>query len=585
MAEGAKHQKEREHWNTRLGVILAVAGSAIGLGNFLRFPGLAAQYGGGAFMIAYFCAFLFLGLPICWVEWTMGRRAGRHGLHGAPFMLVALTKKPAFRFIGILMMLVPIAIYIYYINIEGWCLGYAVNCALGNVSFAAPSDAGGFFANFVGLSGDGSALTAGLAKSGIYLALSIYVNFLLLYKGISGGIEKFCLWATPALFVIALIVLARVLTLGTPDPAHPHNNVSNGLGFMWNPDKVVVETRIPGTADGWKAEREIVGAAAIAETREALAHDPDRRVTTIGMMRQLENPEMWMRAAAQIFFTLSVGFCLILTYSSYLRRSDDVVLSSMAASSANEFAEVGLGGMLTIPAGVAFLGVAGVAGTGTFGLGFNVLPMVFSKMPGGAFFGCLFFVLLFLAALTSSISMLQPVLAYIEETMTVTRRQSVALLGTLTTLGALFVAYFSDGLKAMDTLDFWFGTFLIFLMAAIQVVTFSWVTGVDTILREMKYGATFLPPRFFRFVILWISPFFMLTVGGIWAWYDLFNFDGGEPSAYVRDLFIKPNNVAVMSVVFMVLTGVFLTMLLKPREVFVRLAHKAAEVEREEEAQ
>jgi len=583
MAEGAKHQKEREHWNTRLGVILAVAGSAIGLGNFLRFPGLAAQYGGGAFMIAYFCAFLFLGLPICWVEWSMGRRAGRHGLHGAPFMLVALTKVPAMRFAGVFMLLVPLAIYIYYINIEAWCLGYAVNFAFGNVNFDKSADAGSFFGHFVGLSGDGSALGLGLAQSGLYLGLCIYLNFLLLYKGISKGIEKFCLFATPALFVIALIVLARVLTLGTPNPGQPHNSIANGLGYMWNPDKVVVERQIAEAPGVWKVEREVVGEAAIAEAHAEAAVRPGRRVTTISMWRQLLNPEMWMRAAAQIFFSLSVGFCLILTYASYLRRSDDVVLSALSATSANEFAEVGLGGMLTIPAGFAFLGVAGVAGAGTFGLGFNVLPMVFSMMPGGAFFGAMFFLLLFIAAVTSSISMLQPALAYIEEAMTVTRRQSVAILGVLTTMGALFVAYFSDGLKAMDTLDFWFGTFLIFVLATIQMVTFSWVSGTDMILGEMKQGASFMPPRVFRFIIRWVSPILLIVVGSLWVYYDLLNIDGGEPSAYVKDLFIRPNNVAVMSVLFMILTGIFLTLILKPREVFERLARRAAAIEKEEE--
>jgi SNF family Na+-dependent transporter len=583
MTESTPRRRLREHWNTRLGVILAVAGSAIGLGNFLRFPGLAAQYGGGAFMIAYFCAFLLLGLPICWVEWTMGRRAGRHGLHGIPFMLVALTKMPKTRFVGVFMLLVPIAIYIYYINIEAWCLGYAVNFACGGIDFAQSSDARGFFANFVGLSGDGSALGIGLAKSGLYLGVCIYLNFLLLYKGISRGIEKFCLYATPALFVIALVVLARVLTLGTPNPALPQRSIANGLGYMWNPDKVVVETRSAEDPSEWVVQTEILGADSIAKVRSGARKDPEVRVSTISMWRQLQNPEMWMRAAAQIFFSLSVGFCLILTYASYLRRSDDVVLSALSATSANEFAEVGLGGMITIPAGYAFLGVVGVAGAGTFGLGFSVLPMVFSMMPGGAFFGALFFSLLFIAAVTSSISMLQPALAYVEEAMPLTRRQSVGILCTLTTLGAMFVAYFSDGLKAMDTLDFWFGTFMIFVLATIQMVIFSWITGVDTIFREMKYGASFLPPRIFRFVIRWVSPLFLIVVGGLWGYYDLFNLGGGKPSSYVRDLFIRPDSVAVMTVLFVLLMAFLLTMILPPRAHFEKLSCKAAEVERKEE--
>lgn len=179
--------------------------------------------------------------------------------------------------------------------------------------------------------------------------------------------------------------------------------------------------------------------------------------------------------------------------------------------------------------------------------------------------------------------MLQPALAYVEEAMPLTRRQSVGILCTITTLGAMFVAYFSDGLKAMDTLDFWFGTFLIFVLATIQMVIFSWMTGVDTIFKEMKDGASFLPPRIFRFVIKWMSPLFLILVGGLWVYYDLFNFDGGEPSSYVRDLFINPNGVAVMTVLFMLLTAFFLTMILPQRSHFEKLARKAAEVERQEQ--
>ncbi len=84
----------KEEWGSKLGVILAVAGSAVGLGNFLRFPGKAADYGGGAFMIPYFCALVLLGIPICWVEWTMGRRGGRFGFNSAPGVFSVLWKNP-----------------------------------------------------------------------------------------------------------------------------------------------------------------------------------------------------------------------------------------------------------------------------------------------------------------------------------------------------------------------------------------------------------------------------------------------------------------------------------------------------------
>ncbi len=116
--------EHKQEWNTRLGVILAVAGSAVGLGNFLRFPGQAAQNGGGAFMIPYFCALLFLGIPIGWAEWAMGRYGGQKGFHSAPGDHGRLRRRPVARYLGVIGVLIPLAVSFYYTYIEAWCLGY-----------------------------------------------------------------------------------------------------------------------------------------------------------------------------------------------------------------------------------------------------------------------------------------------------------------------------------------------------------------------------------------------------------------------------------------------------------------------------
>ena len=113
-------------WGTRLGVILAVAGSAVGLGNFLRFPGNAAANGGGAFMIPYFISFLLLGIPIGWAEWAMGRYGGRKGFHSAPAIMGVWGKGRTARYMGVFGVLVPLVIYFYYVVIESWCLRYAL---------------------------------------------------------------------------------------------------------------------------------------------------------------------------------------------------------------------------------------------------------------------------------------------------------------------------------------------------------------------------------------------------------------------------------------------------------------------------
>ena len=551
-----------ERWNSRLGVILAVAGSAVGLGNFLRFPGQAAQYGGGAFMVAYFISLLLIGLPICWAEWTMGRHAGSRGFHSSPGVFHVFVKSRWGKYLGVVGVVIPVVIYMYYVVIEAWCLGYAVNFLTGQINFANAGEAGEFFGRFIGAAGDGVAVGFQINQVGGFLIVVFLLNFFLIYRGVAKGIEWFCRFAMPALFVLALVILIRVLTLGTPDPSMPENNVTNGLGFMWNPEKVLVERQEAGT---WTKVREVLGEPSIREAEGEAAADPALRVRTVTIWEQLSKPQLWLAAAGQIFFSLSVGFGVILTYSSYLSRKDDVVLSGLAATSANEFCEVGLGGLITLPASVAFLGVSGIAGMSTFALGFNVLPLVFAKMPLGWLFGFAFFFLLFLAAITSSLSMLQPGIAFLEESLKIERKQSVTILGFITAVGTGFVLYFSEDLKALDTLDFWVGTLLIFILATTQIVVFAWGFGVRRGLEEAAKGAVFRIPSVFVPVMKFVCPIFLIGIFALWVLVNVFGFSftGGEPeiSGYVKDLFVTPNAVAWMSVALVAIFGAFVTLL------------------------
>lgn len=557
--------RPRENWSSRLGVILAVSGSAVGLGNFLRFPGQAAQYGGGAFMIAYFISFLLIGLPICWAEWSMGRYAGQKGFNSCPGIFHFVSRSPAAKYAGVIGVVIPVVIYMYYVYIEAWCLGYAVNFLRGAMNFATADDAGAFWQKFIGFHQDGSALGFGLEQVGGYLILVFVLNFVLIYRGLSKGIEWFCKFAMPTLIVLALIVLVRVLTLGAPDASKPENSVANGLGFMWNPTKTVLVQAAP---DGTVSEREVVDAEIIAKAEA----NPAITVKRITAGQQLRNPQLWLAAAGQIFFSLSVGFGIILTYASYLRRRDDVVLSGLSATSANEFCEVALGGLITLPAGVAFLGVSGVAGQGTFGLGFNVLPMVFASMPAGNLFGFLFFFLLFLAAVTSSLSMLQPGIAFVEEAMGIGRKMSVAILGFMTAVGCLFVVYFSKDVKALDTLDFWVGTFLIFVLATIQVILFGWVMGIDKGFEEAHRGAAIRIPWIFKPILKYVSPVYLLVIFAFWVAINVFgfSFETGKAtiSSYVKDLFQDGNLAAWLSISLIVMVGAFVTLILSRASVY-----------------
>ncbi len=475
-----------EHWGTRIGVIMAVAASAVGLGNFLRFPGQAVANGGGVFMVPYFCALLLIGIPVCWAEWTMGKYGGQRGLHSCPAILGVLGRHAGWRYVGVFGLLMPTVVYLYYVVVESWCLTYACYYLIGGVDLGTePADyarrSGEFFARLVGAEMDGLMVRGGLHPSVWFWMFTFAVNFALVYHGITRGIERFCNLAMPVMVLCAVVVLARVLSL--PPQAAPEGTrtVLDGLGFMWNPRPV----------GG--------GTSALAA---------------------LGSPQVWMAAAGQIFFTLSVGFGVIVTYASYLRPKDDIVLSALTASATNEFFEVCLGGLITVTAAFVFLGAAG-ASAGTFGLGFNTLPVVFQHMPAGRIFGFVWFFMLFLAAITSSISLIQPVIAFLEEALGIGRRASVTILGMVTALGSLFVIYFSKGLAALDTLDFWTAQVGIFIFGTIEVILLSWVFGARRAHAVALVGAELRPPQaMFTFLMRYVTPTYLLIVFALWCYYN-----------------------------------------------------------------
>lgn len=467
--------KKVEQWGSQLGVILAVAGSAVGLGNFLRFPGQAAQNGGGAFMLPYFLSLLLLGIPMCWAEWTMGRYGGSKGFNSSPGIFSVIWPNTIARYFGALALVIPLVIYMYYVLIEAWCLGYAYDYLVGNFAKIEPTPTAytQYFNNFVGADANGFIYEGGNNELVSILLFVFVLNFILIYRGVSKGIEKFCNVAMPIMAVCAICVLIRVLTLGTPDPTKPDHNLINGLGSMWNPDPEYL----------WR-------------------------------------PDTWLAAAGQIFFSISAGFGIIVNYSSYLKRKDDVALSSLTSSSVNEFFEVCLGGMITLPAAFIFLGASATM-MGTFGLGFNALPNVFAMMPGGRFFGFVWFFMLFLAAITSSLSMLQPVIAFFEEGLGLKRHASVTFLGMIAAFGTAFCVYFSKGMIALDTMDFWVGTFLIYVLAMFQTVLYGWGMGIEKGEEEMHQGAHLRVPRAVQYVLKYVSPVYLFIVFGMFCYHSL----------------------------------------------------------------
>ncbi|MFH0855831.1 MAG: sodium-dependent transporter [Candidatus Omnitrophota bacterium] len=463
--------KARESWGSRLGIIMAVAGSAVGLGNFLRFPAKAASNGGGAFMIPYFVSLFLLGIPLMWVEWTLGRYGGGFEHGTAPGIFHSLWRKNKFiKYFGVIGIFGPLVIFIYYSYIECWALAYSFFALLGKYSaVATQADMQSFLRGFQGL--EHNSYFQGLAPAYVFFLIAFTVNIWVIYFGIRGGIEKICKWALGTLLIFGFVLMARVLTLGAPSSLHPAWSVTNGMGFLWNPD-----------------------------------------------FSALKSAKIWLDAAGQIFFTLSVGIGVILTYASYLKKGDDVVLSGLTASMMNEFAEVIIGGSIVITAAFVFFGptqIGDIARSGVFNLGFVTMPLILNKMPFSNILGFLWFFLLFLAGITSSISLAQPAVAFLEDEFGINRKKAVSILGAVSFLLCQPVIFFL-GRGVVDELDFWGGTFFLVLFATIEVILFAWVFGMDEAWSQIHKGADMRVPKAYKFIIKYITPAFLFIIFGMW---------------------------------------------------------------------
>ncbi len=435
-------------------------------------------------MIPYLIALFLLGIPLMWVEWTAGRFGGGYEHSSAPGIFQSLWQKNRFiKYFGIAGIFGPMLIYTYYIYIESWTLAYAFYSLTGTLtSMTANGDFINFLTSFQGISSGG--VFSGSGPAFIFFLLTLAMNIFILFYGIRGGIEKLCNIAMPILFIAGIIVMIRVITLFAPDPSRPEWNSINGLGFLWNPD-----------------------------------------------FSALKSPSVWLAATGQIFFTLSLGMGVILTYASYLKKEDDVVASGMAASSTNEFAEVIIGGSIVIPAAFIFFGpdeIINLANSGSFNLGFVTMPLIFTKIPLGAIFSFLWFIMLFLAAVTSSVSLAQPAIAFLEDEFDLTRTKAIGIFSAITFVLCLPSIFFLHR-GVLDDMDFWGGNFFIVLGATIEIVLFSWVFGIEKAWEEMHLGAKMKLPRIYKFIIKYITPTFLLIILGYWFvndWWGIISMQG-----------------------------------------------------------
>src|SRR5690606_25997807 len=175
-----------QSWGSRVGLILAMAGNAVGLGNFLRFPVQAVQNGGGAFIIPYLVCFLLMGIPLLFIEWSVGRFGGKFGNHSTPYILDSMAKRPIWKYIGVFGIFTNIAVVAYYTYIESWTFMYVIHSVIGTFTGMGAAEISSFFDNYVTLSG--SDLGIPMLPVIIYV-LVMAVNIYVLSSGL-GGIEK-----------------------------------------------------------------------------------------------------------------------------------------------------------------------------------------------------------------------------------------------------------------------------------------------------------------------------------------------------------------------------------------------------------
>ena len=191
----------KEAWGSRAGLILAMAGNAVGLGNFLRFPVQAVQNGGGAFLIPYLVCFLLLGIPLLFIEWSIGRYGGQFGHHTTPFAFERMGRNSFWKYIGVFGIFSNVAIASYYCYIESWTLSYTMHSAFRTFDGLDQHGVASFFENYLDL----STTTTGIPyEAVVFFVLCLVLNTWVLSRGIKGGVEKMAKIAMPLLIIFAV---------------------------------------------------------------------------------------------------------------------------------------------------------------------------------------------------------------------------------------------------------------------------------------------------------------------------------------------------------------------------------------------
>lgn len=339
MNERRNSMSQKEQWSSRLGFILAAAGSAIGLGAIWKFPYTAGQNGGGAFFLIFILFTLILGLPLLLAEFSIGRTAQNNAVDSYK----TIAPKSKWYRVGILGMITSFILLSFYSVVGGWIIVYLYKAVTGQMYGLSSDEYMGVF---------GSTIANPFISVGVQL-LFILMTILVVARGVEKGIEKASKIMMPALFILFIILVIRAITL---------DGAMEGITFLLQPDfsKVTSQTIL--------------------------------------------------EAMGQSFFTLSVGVSVMVTYSSYLPKTQSLPRSAISIVALNILIVL-LAGLAIFPAVFSF-GLEPGAGPVLL---FNVLPTVFSQLPFGMLFFIAFLVLFLFAALTSAFSMLEIIVSVISK--------------------------------------------------------------------------------------------------------------------------------------------------------------------------
>ncbi|MFC5623621.1 sodium:calcium symporter [Algoriphagus winogradskyi] len=456
--------KQSDSWGSRTGVILAMAGNAVGLGNFLRFPVQAVQNGGGAFIIPYLVCFVLMGIPLLFTEWSIGRFGGRHGNHSTPYILDSMSRSSWWKYIGVFGIFTNVAVVAYYTYIESWTFIYVIHTLLGTFTQMSQADVSGFFVHYVNLSGSNFGIP--------FLPVLVYVlvlgiNIYILSTGL-GGIEKVAKIGMPLLILFGAVLAFKGWTMGAENasPSFPDANAWDGINFLWTPQ-----------------------------------------------YSSLLDPKVWLAAAGQIFFTLSVGMGSIQCYASYLKENEDLALNSLTSGFTNELVEIVLGSAIVIPIAAGFLGLDWVIENAGFGMAFQTMPYLFVQWGEvfGAIAGICWFGLLFFAGITSSLAMGTPWMGFMQDEFGWGKAKGALSFGVLAlVMGLPTILFYQYGY--FDEYDYWAGTVSLVVFALLEMILFTWVFGMDKGWSELNRGADIRIPVAYKWIMKYITPILLLLV-------------------------------------------------------------------------